>query len=61
MTLGAAAAAQVRLIVWCKVCQHKVEPDPAEMAAHLARTLRFSIGESGWSVPSAVAAESISW
>jgi hypothetical protein len=32
MTLGAAAAAQVRLIVWCKSCQHQVEPDPAEMA-----------------------------
>jgi hypothetical protein len=30
--LGAAAAAQVRLIVWCKACQHQVEPDPAEMA-----------------------------
>ena len=28
MTLGAAAAAQVRLIVWCKACQHQVEPDP---------------------------------
>jgi hypothetical protein len=33
MTPGAASAAQVRLIVWCKVCQHQVEPDPAEMAA----------------------------
>jgi hypothetical protein len=32
MTLGAAAAAQV-LIVWCKACQHQVEPDPVEMAA----------------------------
>jgi len=32
MTLGAAATAQVRLIVWCKPCQHQVEPDPAEMA-----------------------------
>jgi len=32
MTLGAAAAAGVRLIVWCKECQHQVEPDPAEMA-----------------------------
>jgi hypothetical protein len=32
MTLGAAAVAQVRLIVWCKACQHQVEPDPAEMA-----------------------------
>jgi hypothetical protein len=32
MTLGNAAAAQARLIVWCKSCQHQVEPDPAEMA-----------------------------
>ena len=33
MTLGNAAAARVRLIVWCKDCQHQVEPDPAETAA----------------------------
>jgi hypothetical protein len=33
MTLGNAAAAKVRLVVWCKECQHQVEPDPAEMAA----------------------------
>jgi hypothetical protein len=33
MMLGKAAAAQVRLIVWCKACQHQVEPDLAEMAA----------------------------
>ena len=32
MTLGGAAAARVRLIVWCKECRHQVEPDPAEMA-----------------------------
>jgi hypothetical protein len=32
MTLGAAAKAQVRLIVWSKACQRQVEPDPAEMA-----------------------------
>jgi hypothetical protein len=30
MTLGNAAWAGVRLIVWCKACQRKVEPDPAE-------------------------------
>jgi hypothetical protein len=28
MTLGVAAAAGVRLIVWCKACQHQIEPDP---------------------------------
>jgi hypothetical protein len=32
MTLGGAAAARVRFIVWCKDCQHQVEPDPGEMA-----------------------------
>src|SRR5216684_4617490 len=30
MTLGSAAAAGVRLIVWCWDCRHQVEPDPAE-------------------------------
>ena len=32
MTLGGAAAAGVRIIVWCKAGQHQVEPDPAELA-----------------------------
>jgi hypothetical protein len=32
MTLGNAANAKVRLIVWCKACGHQVEPDAAEMA-----------------------------
>jgi hypothetical protein len=32
MTLGDAAAAMVRLIVWCRDCGRQVEPDPAEMA-----------------------------
>jgi Zn finger protein HypA/HybF involved in hydrogenase expression len=32
MTLGNAAAAKVRLIVWCLDCLHRVEPDPADMA-----------------------------
>jgi len=32
MTLGNAAAAQVRLIVWCRDCGHQSEPDPAEQA-----------------------------
>jgi hypothetical protein len=33
MTLGSATKAGVRLIIWCKVCQHQVEPDPREQAA----------------------------
>ena len=32
-TLGSTAAAQVRVIVWCRGCRHRIEPDPAEMAA----------------------------
>jgi hypothetical protein len=32
MTLGSAAAAGVRLIVWCWDCRHQVEPDPVEHA-----------------------------
>ena len=31
-TLGSTAAAQARLIVWCKDCRHQVEPDPAALA-----------------------------
>jgi DNA-directed RNA polymerase subunit RPC12/RpoP len=31
MTLGTAAEARMRLILWCKACGHRVEPDPAEM------------------------------
>jgi hypothetical protein len=32
MTLGNAATAHVRLIVWCNDCHHQTEPDPAAMA-----------------------------
>ena len=32
MTLGNAAAAGVRLVLWCRECGRQVEPDPAEMA-----------------------------
>jgi len=61
MTLGAAAAAQVRLIAWCKACQHPVEPDTADMAARYGADTSCSIGESGLSVRSPVVAGSISW
>ena len=39
MTLGAAAAARVRLIVWCRDCRHQIEPDPAAMALHYGTEL----------------------
>jgi hypothetical protein len=32
MTLGGAAAARVRFIVWCLERRYQAEPDPAEMA-----------------------------
>jgi hypothetical protein len=32
MTLGNAAVAGVRLVVWCKSCRRSAEPDAAEMA-----------------------------
>ena len=33
MTLGQALAAHVRLIVWCKSCNHRAEPDLATQTA----------------------------
>jgi Zn finger protein HypA/HybF involved in hydrogenase expression len=32
MTLESAAAAELRLVVWCKACGHRSELDPAEQA-----------------------------
>ena len=32
MTLGSAAAAGVRPVVWCRDCGRQVEPDPTEHA-----------------------------
>jgi len=32
MTLGSAAAAGNRVVVWCKDCGYLAEPHPAEMA-----------------------------
>jgi hypothetical protein len=32
MTLGSAAEAGLRLIVWCRGCGHQVEPDPTQLA-----------------------------
>jgi hypothetical protein len=31
-TLGSTAAAQARIVVWCRDCRDRVEPDPAELA-----------------------------
>ena len=37
LTLGQATAAQVRLIVWCRACQHRFEPDNAELVEQHAQ------------------------
>jgi len=34
LTLGQALTAQVRLIVWCRACGHRAEPNVAEQVAH---------------------------
>jgi hypothetical protein len=44
MTLGKAAIAKVRLIVWCKAGGHQVEPGPAE----LARTYGPDVAVPDW-------------
>jgi hypothetical protein len=62
MTLGNAAAARVRLIVWYKECQHQVEPDPAEMAARYgANTARPRLALAASLLPLRQQAGSIWW
>ena len=34
LTLGQALAAHVRIIAWCKSCNHRAEPDIATQVAH---------------------------
>src|SRR5215813_3311404 len=31
LSVGCPAAARLRLVVWCKTCDHRTEPDPAEI------------------------------
>ena len=38
LTLGQALAASVRIITWCKLCEHKFEPDVAELAERYGAT-----------------------
>jgi hypothetical protein len=48
MTIGSAAAAQVRLIVWCKECGHQVEsPIPPRWLLGTASKRPCPIGVSG--------------
>ena len=55
MTLGNAAAARVRLIVWCKDCRHQLSPTPAKSPSDTAPQRRCSIGAPGSSAPAAAA------
>jgi hypothetical protein len=41
MTLGSVAKAGLRLIVWCRGCQHQVEPDPAQLAGRYGGETRI--------------------
>jgi hypothetical protein len=59
MTLGNAAEAKFRLIVWCRDFAHQVEPNPTEQAQRYGAETRFSIGASGWSVQNAGAGKSM--
>jgi hypothetical protein len=61
MSLGNAAAARVRLIVWCKACRHQVEPDPAEMAAGYGAETTVPDWRKCWSVAGAAAGRPIWW
>jgi hypothetical protein len=58
--LGNAAAARVRLIVWCKASQHQVEPDPPSKRGDTMVRPPLSIGISGWSALNAAAAR-LTW
>ena len=61
VTLGVAAAAQLRLIVWCKECHHQVEPDPAEMAQRSGANTSVLDWRRRLVCSKCVAAKSISW
>ena len=54
-----AAAAQLRLVVWCKAYGHWSEPDPAEQARWYGR--QFLNGAGDWFVRNAAAVVSTWW
>ena len=45
-TLGSTANAHLELIVLCRDCRHKAEPDPAEMAAIRCRLAGPGVGQA---------------
>jgi hypothetical protein len=61
MTPGNAAAAKVRLIVWCKGCRHQAEPDVAGLADKHGADMPVPECLAGCGVRNAAAAMSILW
>jgi len=61
MALGNAAAADVRLIVWCRIASIKLSPIPPKWRNDTVARLPFPIGVSGSSVPGAGATIRIWW
>ena len=59
MTLGNAAAASVRFVVWCLDCRHQAEPDPAEMAERYGAAMPVPDWRRRWSAAAAAAGASI--
>lgn len=59
MTLGGAAKARLRLIVWWKNCQHQLEPDPAEQAQQHGAETSVPTGDGGLCARNAEAERSI--
>jgi hypothetical protein len=48
LTLGQAFNAKVRLIVWCKRCLHRFEPDTADLVERTVRRRQRMFGRAGW-------------
>ena len=61
MTLGNAAAAKVRLIVWCRRCGTRSSPIPTKWRSFTAPRSLFLTGKLASSAPGAGAGVSISW
>jgi len=47
-TLGSAAAAAVRVIVWCNACRHRIEADVAAMAETYGAATLSATGSAAW-------------
>jgi len=61
MTLGSAAAAKLVLMVRCKACGHRSEPDPAEEARWYGPETPVPEWRRRWFARSAVTAMSTWW